>query len=132
MSRIRWSAALSICAALVVPAVAVITPCYVNIDRSCGALHADTTKFCNSGSTSAPCGDLIISDANVCDIRAAAPEADGKKAPINMNACTVTVEVQYFFCNGAACQQGSTLTRTCVGRAATGLKCTGPAGDELP
>lgn len=71
-------------------------------------------------------------DANVCDVRGTMANESGKRGPLDLQACTVNVWVQYFRCNGAACQAANTLQRTCVGRRAAGPACTGPAGDELP
>lgn len=65
-----------------------------------------------------------------CDIRGATPGESGKRDPLDLQACRVNVWVQYFRCNGAACQVDNTLQRTCVGRRATGPKCTGPAEDQ--
>lgn len=64
-TRTSRSLTLAASMAVVLPVLAVLNPCYVGFNRSCGALHVDTSRVCRSGATAAPCGDVILIDANV-------------------------------------------------------------------
>jgi hypothetical protein len=100
-------------------------PCYANITRSCGALNADTGRVCHTGNNSVPCGDIIVQDGQVNDVRLADQGESGKHQPVDTPCGSVAVQIDKYSCNGGTCNHNGITQFTCQGRCATGSNCTG-------
>jgi hypothetical protein len=98
--------------------------CYMNILRSCAAMHADERRHCPSGQNTTPCGDLIIQDADVSDIRAALEGETGNFGPVDVPFGTVKVWIDKWHCDGGICNHDGVQQFTCQGRRAKGGACT--------
>jgi len=103
--------------------------CYVKIERSCGALHANTTRVCTVGANAVPCGDVILDPAvMIADIRGANVGEAGRVG-IDDTTPAVSVRIHYFKCrqanNQGRCDDQGVSTKTCQGRAPKGETCVG-------
>lgn len=100
--------------------------CYFNFTKSCGALHANQGRKCTNGANITPCGDVIIQDAQVNDVRAKSGDEAGSLGPIH-NTAPISVIIDSYECSGpnntGNCNWLGTLTKTCTGRQATGSGC---------
>lgn len=122
-SSLAWAIAVIGCAlaGLAVQADEAPPPCYENWQRSCAALHANITRVCISGQNAVPCGDVIISDEQVEDIRSAT--GLGNTQPINIPCGSASVQIHFFSCSGGVCNSQGIHQRTCQGRCAVGPGC---------
>jgi len=107
--------------------------CFVNFQTSCaGTFDTDTIdqgRTCTNGNNSMPCGDIILSDDDITDFRAAEPGEPGQKPPLQMPCGSVSILVWKFSCSGGGssgtCQDLGINTFTCQGRCVMGDPCTG-------
>lgn len=102
--------------------------CYVTYQRSCAELHADQKRVCSTQGTppiKTPCGDVIVADQDVDDVKSALNGQAGTDA-INVPSGTIEVNVTVFRCSsGGNCQNTGIKKFTCQGRTASGNACTG-------
>lgn len=90
---------------------------YENYQRSCGALHANTGRVCGTGANAVPCGDIIVLDTNVNDVRSGTTAIGPIDFPCGSPA---SVQIHFWACVGGACQNQGIAKRTCQGRCARG------------
>ncbi|HWQ28052.1 MAG TPA: hypothetical protein VNN12_03415 [Dehalococcoidia bacterium] len=98
--------------------------CYENLQRSCGDLHADRGRICINGANAIPCGDIVIQDNLVWDVKSGALV----KGPIDIPyGDPVYVDVHLFECSGGGstgnCESRGIHHLSCQGRYATGGPC---------
>lgn len=118
--------AICLVTALAVSAVS-SAACYVTYQRSCADLHANTKRVCTSSGnppTAIPCGDVIVSDEDVNDVKSASEGQDGTDA-VNTPSGLAAVNITVFSCNGSVCRNMGTKKHQCQGRSASGNACTG-------
>ena len=106
-------------------------PCYKNISVSCAGLKANTTRACTNGANTIPCGDIILQDSDVPDVRGANPGEAGNRGPIDMPCGEpVWVELHLFECSGEGntgnCNDLGVQWKSCTGRCVNGDGCIGP------
>jgi len=94
--------------------------CYVNVTKSCAAFWANTTRVCYNGPLAIPCGDVIVENNDVADIRQARPGESGFTGWAVAN--TVNVVIDFWACvddeGGQICEHLGEATKQCQGRQA--------------
>ena len=99
----------------------VAIPCYNWVFRMCGPIVANTGRTCSYGGSTFLCGDVILDDETVSDVKAS---STGQVDPVQ--GATVTVQIQEFKCDNAtqSCiPDGPPIYKTCTGREPDGDTC---------
>lgn len=103
-------------------------PCYQDYGRSCGAMHSMPGRICYSGTNAVPCGDIILIDDSVSDVKIAQSGQQGRQG-VSLSCGTASVLVHKFACGTGSqsgiCRDQGAKNLTCQGRCASGAQCTG-------
>lgn len=104
-------------------------PCYETFQRSCAALHANTSRVCHNGANAIPCGDVIVEDNQIPDVTQAKAGEPGKR-DVDGPTEAVSVQVDVWRCDPAqgsakSCVHVGVQEFTCQGRQAKGAPCAG-------
>lgn len=120
----RWGPAAAIVGIMACAAVGGGGHCYDNYQRSCGALHANPGRVCVSGTVRRPCGDVVVMDAMVNDVRA----GNERQGPIDTSCGDVNAHVHVFACLNGVCKSQGVNQLRCEGRCTEGPRCTSGGG----
>lgn len=103
--------------------------CFVEFERSCGALWTNSTRVCVGIGGAQPCGDVIVTDQDVTDVIAAPPGIAGRKGfSTNLQICgSVTSMIQFMKCDDLhrCVFDGSPVEKVCNNRCIIGDACVG-------
>ncbi len=132
---LRRPLAACVCVGSVMCVLAVANPpgipqgCFIEFERSCADIHANTGRICYTGLIGTPCGDIVVEDNPVWDIRGVHPEEEGEK-DTKIPYGQVIVRIRQFECVEGVCTDCGTNQLGCEGRGTQGDACNTGGGSS--